>query len=122
MQDPPAAPAILAAVIAFLRDTAAPELTGHARFEARVAANALEIVRRELLAAGADGDRQRLAALVGECGDPEALNLALAERIRSGEMDITTPGLVDHLWRTTLEKLAVDQPHFAGLRPKGATS
>ena len=47
MQDPPGAPAILAAVIAFLRDTAAPELTGHARFEARVAANALEIVRRD---------------------------------------------------------------------------
>ena len=37
-------------------------------------------------------------------------------RIRAGELTLETPGLADHLWATTLAKLAVDQPNYAGYR------
>ena len=44
------------------------------------------------------------------------LNRALAERIASGEADLQTPGLADHLWQTTMDKLAVDQPNYASYK------
>ena len=37
-------------------------------------------------------------------------------RIAAGELTLETPGLADHLWRTTLAKLAVDQPTYWGYR------
>lgn len=121
MQDPPSAADLLAAVAAFLRDTAAPQLEGHAAFEARVAASAVDTVRREL---GADTDaaeRARLAALTGEDGDLATLTRRLAEMIAAGEVGLETPGLVDHLWQTTNDKLAIDQPKFAArARGQGA--
>jgi len=40
----------------------------------------------------------------------------LADRIASGEADLNTPGLDDHLWQTTMGKLAVDQPNYAAYR------
>jgi hypothetical protein len=43
-------------------------------------------------------------------------NRALADRIASGEVDLTTPGLKEHLWQTTLAKLAVDQPNYASYK------
>ena len=44
------------------------------------------------------------------------LNRALAERIATGEVDLQTPGLATHLWQTTMDKLAVDQPNYASYR------
>jgi hypothetical protein len=40
----------------------------------------------------------------------------LAGKIASGEADLRTPGLAEHLWQTTLAKLAVDQPNYAAYR------
>ncbi|MEX7051181.1 DUF6285 domain-containing protein [Pseudomonas aeruginosa] len=34
----------------------------------------------------------------------------------SGEVDLTTPGLTEHLWQTTMDKLAVDQPNYASYK------
>ena len=48
MQDPPTVTELLEATAAFLREVAVPQLSGHASFHARVAANALDIVKREL--------------------------------------------------------------------------
>jgi hypothetical protein len=31
-------------------------------------------------------------------------------------MDLQTPGLADHLWQTTMAKLAVDQPNYASYK------
>jgi hypothetical protein len=31
-------------------------------------------------------------------------------------MGFETPGLTDHLWRATMDKLAVDQPNYASYR------
>jgi hypothetical protein len=44
------------------------------------------------------------------------LNRVLAARIANGEAGLDTPGLADHLWQTTLDKLAVDQPNYASYR------
>ena len=44
------------------------------------------------------------------------LNAELALRIREGGLDLETPGLAEHLWATTLAKVAVDQPNYSGYR------
>ena len=49
-------------------------------------------------------------------GSVTDLNRALAERIAKGEVDLATPGLAEHLWATTMDKLAVDQPNYASYK------
>ena len=44
------------------------------------------------------------------------LNRALSEKIAKGEVDLQTPGLTEHLWQTTMDKLAVDQPNYASYK------
>jgi hypothetical protein len=44
------------------------------------------------------------------------LNRALADRIAKGEVDLETPGLAEHLWQTTMDKLAVDQPNYGSYK------
>ena len=59
-----------------------------------------------------DGDRAeaaRLSQLLGTEGSLEALNRMLCASIAQSE-NAVTPEILDHLWQTTLEKLAVDQP------------
>jgi hypothetical protein len=118
MQDRPSAAQLVAAVRDFLERVAQPELSGHSAFHARVAANALAIVEREL-ALGAQQDaaeRERLRALLGGDGPLEAQNRALCREIRAGRIARDTPGLLEHLRATTLAKLAVDQPGYSGYR------
>lgn len=118
MQDEPTPSEILAAVARFLREVVAPETTGHTSFNARVAAGALETARRQLdLAPAAEvAEQARLAALLGADGDLAELNAELSRRLAAGELDLATPGLAEHLWATTLAKLAVDQPAYWGYR------
>ena len=84
----------------------------------------LDMVRRQgLLGPAAEaGERSRLQALLGETGgdadltdlaDLACLNQRLSDRLAEGTLELATPGLADHLWRTTLDKLAVDQPGYA---------
>lgn len=80
----------------------------------RVARNALAIVARELdqgpeMSAAAQA---RMVALLGRTGDAATLNAALAEAIRSGSLADDNPALMDHLKRTTLDVLAIDQPRY----------
>jgi len=118
MQDEPTPIELIRAVTDFLRADVAPQLSGHAAFKLRVALNALDLVARQLtLEAGSDAaEAARLSQLLGRDGSLRELNRALSARIASGEMDAATPGLVDHLWQTTLDKLAVDQPNYAAYR------
>lgn len=118
MYDRPSAAQLIAAVRDFLEQVAQPQLSGHSAFHARVAANALAIVLREL-SLGAEQDaaeRERLRALLGSDGPLEAQNRALCRAIRAGEIALDTPGLLEHLRATTLAKLAVDQPGYSGYR------
>ena len=118
MQDAPNIQELIKAVRSFLEEKAMPELKGHTAFHARVAANALAIVEREMeLGPAVETDeRQRLMTLLKFDGSTEEMNVKLAELIRSGDMDLETPGLKDHLWQTTKDKLAIDQPKYSGLR------
>ncbi len=118
MYDPPSPPEILAAVARFLKDDVAPATAGHLSFQARVAANALEMMRRQLELAPENeaAEQDRLRVLLGIDGDLASLNAELSRRIAVGEADLATPGLAEHLWAVTLAKMAVDQPTYAAYR------
>lgn len=118
MQDQPNATELLEAVAQFLREKVMPQLDAHAAYHARVSANALDIVRRELeLGRAAEAKAQaRLSAILGRDGDLAELNRELCARITAGEIDLSTPGLKTHLWATTLDKLRIDQPSYASFR------
>ena len=114
MQDQPSPDAILVAVVAWLRGTAADALPAHARFEAKVAAGAIELVRRQIGAEPSESDEARmLSALVDDAGGLAASTKRLCAQIDSGEADLSTPGLSDLLVETTLNKIDVDQPEFS---------
>jgi Domain of unknown function (DUF6285) len=118
MQDEPKPGELTRAVADFLRNDIVPLVSGHHAFKLRVAINALDLVTRQLtLEQGADAaESVRLAALLGMQGSLLDLNRSLAERIAAGEFDLQTPGLADHLWQTTMDKLAVDQPNYGSYK------
>jgi Domain of unknown function (DUF6285) len=118
MQDEPTPEELTKAVADFLRNDIAPVITGHNAFKLRVAINALDLVTRQLkLEQGSDAaESKRLAQLLGEQGPLGELNRALADRIAKGEADLQTPGLSEHLWQTTMDKLAVDQPNYGSYK------
>jgi hypothetical protein len=120
MQDLPHPEQLLAAVARFLREDAGPALGRHGdnalAYQARVAANMVDTVARQtVLGPAADtAERRRLQVLLGlpDEADLVALNRRLASRLADGAIDSSHPGLADHLWATTLAKLAVDQPGY----------
>jgi hypothetical protein len=118
MQDEPTPIELTKAVADFLRDDIAPMISGHQAFKLRVAINILDLVRRQLTLeqAGNDAEAARLTRLLGIPGALIELNRALAEKIARGELDLRTPGMAEHLWQTTMDKLAVDQPNYASYR------
>jgi hypothetical protein len=118
MQDQPTPSEVIGAVALFLKTVVAAETTGATAFQARVAANALEMMKRDLeLSPHLDAEELiRLKAILGEDGSLKELNQRLADQIAAGALDLETPGLKDHLWATTLAKLAVDQPTYAAYR------
>lgn len=118
MQDQPTPAEVIGAVAQFLKTQVVPGTSGALSFQARVAANALEMMQRELTLAPAEeaAEHARLKTLLGHDGDLVSLNSELSHRIAEGAMDLNTPGLRDHLWATTLAKLAVDQPTYAAYR------
>ena len=126
MNDRPSATELLAAVERFLEETAVPALEGPAKYHARVAANVVRIVARELATEAAHLTREwdGLAALLGAGADakpsePALLRAAITERnaelvsrIRAGEADAGSwrEDLIAHLSRVIADKLDVAQP------------
>jgi hypothetical protein len=129
MQDRPNATELLGAVRAFLETDVVSQLAGRSRFHARVAANVLAIVERELTR---EEDRLldewgRLARLLDVGGDPPPrlellrrsvrdLDEQLTDRIRAGEADEGdfADRVRTHLRTTVLEKLRVANPKHLG--------
>jgi len=118
MQDEPTPIELTRAAADFLRNEITPMISGHNAFKLRVAINILDLVTRQMTLEGESdaAEAGRLVSLLGADGSLMDLNRALAGRIASGKFDLTTPGLKDHLWRTTLAKLAVDQPNYASYK------
>ncbi len=106
---------LLEAVVEFLEKRVMPKLDKHTAFHTRVAMNVLNIVRRELEHGPRldTEERERLEGLLGSEGTLEELNSELCKRIRSGEMDYRNPDLMEHLFLTTMGKVAVDQPIYS---------
>ena len=124
MQDEPTPIELTKAVADFLRNDIAPLISGHQAFKLRVGINALDLVVRQLTRAETSdaAEAARLTALLGSPGSLFELNRELAEKIASGAVDLTTPGVSEHLWQTTLDKLAVDQPNYASYKRELANS
>ena len=118
MQDEPTPTELIKAVADFLRTEITPAIKGHNAFKLRVGINALDLVTRQLALQGPSeaAEAKRLKALLGIDGSVMELNRALAEKIASGEVDLNTPGLKEHLWQTTMDKLAVDQPNYGSYK------
>jgi hypothetical protein len=117
MMDQPSMRELVDAVRSFLETRALPELKGHTAFHARVAANALAIVVRELDSSVDSGaqELQRLKVLLNADGSLDELNRELCRRIRAGELTLQSPGLAAHMEQTTRDKVAIDQPSYSGL-------
>jgi hypothetical protein len=123
MQDEPTPTELIKAVADFLRTEITPAIKGHNAFKLRVGINALDLVTRQLTLQGPGeaAEAVRLKALLGVTGSIMELNRALAEKIASGEVDLNTPGLKEHLWQTTMDKLAVDQPNYGSYKKELGT-
>ena len=120
MHDAPSPSELVAAVKSFIDDAAAPQLTGHAAFHARVASNVLATLLRELeqrpAAEASEAERLRSLLDAPENADLATMNRELCTRIRDGQFDAATPGLFKHLKTTTISQLAIDQPNYSGLK------
>ncbi|MBZ4018975.1 phosphotransferase family protein [Streptomyces purpurogeneiscleroticus] len=105
----PSAPELVAAVAEFLREEVMPATDGRTGFLARVAANVLDGVERELWL-GPDQARRHRDRL-----DALALRdrAALAAAIRSGVLDASDPALLAAVRAEVTDRLAVANPRYA---------
>jgi len=124
VQDRPTYDELLQAVERFLDAEIVPNVEGARGFHARVAANVVRLIRREL-----DSEEEHLAtewaglnALLGVAARPDdhaalrktlaARNAELCERIRSGDADSEpfAQQVREHVRRTVRDKLSVSDP------------
>jgi hypothetical protein len=109
---------LLEAVTEFLEDRVMPKLDKHTAFHTRVAVNVLGILRREM-EHGPRLDAEELArvkGLLGRDGALEDLNAELCDQIRSGNLDHRNQDLMEHLFRTTMGKVSIDQPNYSAYK------
>ena len=121
MHNDPSLAELIAAVKGFLDGDAMAELSGHNRFNARVASNVLatalrEIEQRPRAEAEETARLQELLGLGQDAGDLTALNKTLIAKIRSSTLDETSTQLLAHLKATAIAQLNVDQPKYSGLK------
>jgi hypothetical protein len=112
LQDRPTAAELLDAVREFLERDVGPAVDGRLAFHARVAANVLAIVERELTLGPAleTAERERLAALLGRDGSVDELTAELARRIRDGSLDGRRAEVTALVRESVRAKLTVANP------------
>lgn len=112
----PSAPDLLAVVREFLENDILPAsgLGDDKRFNVRIAVNLLATVERELrLGPDADAaEASRLAMLVKEGESITEKNRLLAQAIRTGAMAADDPQLLDHIRRTLVDALRINNPKW----------
>jgi uncharacterized protein DUF6285 len=129
VQDRPTYTELLEAVQAFLENDVVPALEGPKKFHARVAANVLAIVRREIESTDAQcrAEWERLDRLFGTAEAPPADRVALRERLRARSEDLCArirrgdadsppwrSAVLAHVRQTVIDKLAVANPKYLG--------
>jgi hypothetical protein len=126
MQDRPDVDELLRAVEALLDGQIVPALSGAPQYNARVAANVIRTVRRELAGedAAVDAEWRGLDELLGAAGRPASLaetraalrerNAALSERIRAGDADAGEyrARVLAHVRMTVRAKLEASNPDW----------
>lgn len=114
----PTAADLVQAVRQHLEKKVQPRLQGSDVFYLRIALNALGIVERELREGPglAETDRKELLALLGSADTPDAEE-QLMEKLKSGELDASSPGLLDYLVARTQRRLSVDNPRYKHEKP-----
>jgi aminoglycoside phosphotransferase (APT) family kinase protein len=106
LHDAPSAAQLVDAVREFLEGDVMGATTGRVQFHARVAANVLAMVERELRAGvGPPGDHRRRLAALGFADDA-----GLAEAIRSGA--VTAAAAASSVWLDVLAKVQVANPGY----------
>ena len=100
-------------------DVIRPTLDPRNAFLARVAANAMATIARELTQ-GPAAEAEAVARMGGVLGHPGTygeLNAELCARIRDGSLTVDSPGLLAALTVMAKNQLAIDQPSY---RPEGS--
>ena len=108
LHDAPSMGELVAAVREFLEGDVMGATDGRVRFHARVAANALSIVEREL--ALGDGQRAAHADALARLGVADEAELAAA--IRSGRLDDRNDDVVAAVRSSVRAKLEVANPSY----------
>jgi hypothetical protein len=103
----PTAAELVAAVADFLDNDVRSSTEGQVNFHARVAANVLRIVERELL----DGPADDVAAALGGLGYTDEAQLAIA--IRAGDLDDRRDEVLSCLRTIVRRRLEVAHPGYA---------
>lgn len=108
----------LAQSVALWLEQIRPGLDPRNAFLARVAANAMATIGREItLGPAAEAQAVRLMGeVLGRSGTHAELNAELCSRIRSGEMTVDTPSLLAALTVIARDQIAIDQPSY---KPEG---
>ncbi len=118
--DLPSTDELVTSVRDFLRQDVMAATEGRTGFMARVAANSLDIVLRELsLGPGhRAGELSRLQALLDRPGDTDllALRRTLATAINDGRLALDDAALTHHLRTTVVNQAGIDQPTYSGYR------
>jgi aminoglycoside phosphotransferase (APT) family kinase protein len=116
--DMPRLDELLGSVRDYLRDDVMRATTARTQFLARVAANTLDIVLRDLAIGAAHRKQQveRLRGLLAQTGDLQTLRRLLVQRLRDNQITLEHPGLADYLREAVVNQLAIDQPSYSGLK------
>lgn len=105
---------LLAAVRSFLRSDVVPRLEGFSAYTARVAANSLAIVLRELeLGEALSEIDARAGVRLGIDPQEGPVPQQLAIRLRDGSSQ-PDPEVLQYLKRRTLKALEIDNPKYSG--------
>src|SRR5258708_40298999 len=91
-------------------------LSDDKRFNVRVAVNLLAMAERErrLGPAAKAAEADRLTALVGAAGSLDDKNRRLCQAIRDGSVAGDDPQVLDHLHRTIVDALRINNPKWIG--------
>ena len=110
---------LLTSVSDFLREDVMSQTQGRAQFMARVAANSLDIVQREVALAEVcrASEKSRLCGLFGVADTGVELNelrWRLVKTLREGSLPLDSEPLQAHLRATVVNQIAIDQPRYPG--------
>ena len=102
---------LMTALIAWDSDVVIPSAESRDLFQARVARNALGILKREALYSPTFEQQQnaRLAKLGLD-------NVSLCAKLATGDLTLANPDILSHLRHQALETLSIDQPKYVGLQ------